>query len=76
MKHFLKNVPHFMRILKKALQIMYKKYPLYIVSNSESGYIEVFLQTSGLEKYFKGHLCNGDTGLDKGSNIRKLARHI
>ena len=24
-------------------------------------------------KYFKGHLCNGDTGLDKGSNIRKLA---
>lgn len=55
------------------LQIMYKKYPLYIVSNSQSGYIEVFLQTSGLEKYFKGHLCNGDTGLDKGSNIRKLA---
>lgn len=37
-------------------QIMYKKYPLYIVSNSQSGYIEVFLQTSGLEKYFKGHL--------------------
>ena len=59
--------------LEKMLQIMYKKYPLYIVSNSQSGYIEVFLQTSGLEKYFKGHLCNGDTGLDKGSNIRKLA---
>ena len=59
--------------LEKMLQIMYKKCPLYIVSNSQSGYIEVFLQTSGLEKYFKGHLCNGDTGLDKGSNIRKLA---
>ena len=59
--------------LEKMLQIMYKKCPLYIVSNSQSGYIEVFLQTSGLEKYFKGYLCNGDTGLDKGSNIRKLA---
>ena len=27
--------------LEKMLQIMYKKYPLYIVSNSQSGYIEV-----------------------------------
>ena len=59
--------------LEKMLQILYKKYPLYIVSNSQSGYIEVFLKTSGLGRYFKGHLCNGDTGLDKGSNIRQLA---
>ncbi|MBU5480049.1 HAD family hydrolase [Blautia sp. MSJ-19] len=59
--------------LEKMLQIMSQKYPLYIVSNSQSGYIEVFLQTSGLGKYFKGHLCNGDTGLDKGSNIRRIA---
>ncbi len=59
--------------LEKMLQIMYEKYPLYIVSNSQSGYIEVFLKTSGLGKYFKGHLCNGDTGLDKGSNIRQVA---
>ena len=59
--------------LEKMLQIMSQKYPLYIVSNSQSGYIEVFLKTSGLGKYFKGHLCNGDTGLDKGSNIRQLA---
>lgn len=59
--------------LEKMLQIMYKKYPLYIVSNSQSGYIEVFLKTSRLGKYFKGHLCNGDTGLDKGSNIRQLS---
>ena len=59
--------------LEKMLEIMYQKYPLYIVSNSQSGYIEVFLQASGLGKYFKGHLCNGDTGLDKGSNIRKIA---
>lgn len=59
--------------LEKMLQIMSQKYPLYIVSNSQSGYIEVFLKTSGLAEYFKGHLCNGDTGLDKGSNILKLA---
>lgn len=59
--------------LEKMLQIMSQKYPLYIVSNSQSGYIEVFLNASGLGKYFKGHLCNGDTGLDKGSNIRQIA---
>lgn len=59
--------------LEKMLQIMSQKYPLYIVSNSQSGYIEVFLQSSGLGRYFKGHLCNGDTGLDKGSNICKIA---
>lgn len=62
--------------LEKMLQIMYKKYPLYIVSNSQSGYIEVFLQTSGLEKYFKGHLCNGDTGLDKGPVFRRSTMKV
>lgn len=59
--------------LEKTLKILSQKYPLYIVSNSQSGYIEVFLESSGFSKYFKDHLCNGDTGLDKGSNIRMLA---
>ena len=59
--------------LEKALQILSAQYPLYIVSNSQCGYIELFLEKTGFAKYFQGHLCNGDTGLDKGSNIRKLA---
>ena len=59
--------------LEKALQILSAQYPLYIVSNSQCGYIELFLEKTGFAKYFHGHLCNGDTGLDKGSNIRQIA---
>lgn len=58
--------------LEKALQILSAQYPLYIVSNSQCGYIELFLEKTGFAKYFQVHLCNGDTGLDKGSNIRQI----
>lgn len=47
-------------------------YPLYIVSNCQSGYIEVFLQGTGLGALFKGHLCYGDTHTSKGQTIRRL----
>ena len=60
--------------LEKTLQLLSEKYSLYIVSNCEAGYIEVFLKTTGFSKYFKGHLCNGDNGLDKGSNIALIAQ--
>lgn len=60
--------------LEKALQLLAEKYPLYIVSNCEAGYIEVFLEATGFGRYFKGHLCNGDNNLDKGSNISLIAR--
>lgn len=56
--------------LDKAIRLLSEKYDLYIVSNCQSGYIDVFLQTSGLKKYFKGHICNGDNGLEKSANIR------
>ena len=59
--------------LEKALQILSAQYPLYTVSNSQCGYIELFLEKTRFAKYFQGHLCNGDTGLDKGSNIRQIA---
>ncbi|MGN8886023.1 HAD family hydrolase [Blautia sp. HCP28S3_G10] len=59
--------------LEKTLSILSSRYPLYIVSNSQAGYIEVFLETTGFGKYFRDHLCNGDNGLDKGSNISLIA---
>lgn len=58
--------------LEKTLQALSEKYPLYIVSNCQAGYIELFLEVSGLGKYFKGHLCFGDTGLEKHDTIRRL----
>lgn len=72
-RYLLKQCPELYEDLEKMLQILSEKYPLYIISNCQSGYIEVFLKTTGLSKYFKGHTCNGDTGLSKGANIKKLS---
>lgn len=60
--------------LEEMLKALSQRYPLYIVSNCQAGYIEVFLESSGLGKYFKGHLCPGDTGMAKAENIVKIAK--
>lgn len=60
--------------LEKTLKALSEKYPLFIVSNCQAGYIEVFLEATGFGHYFKGHLCPGDTGLDKAGNISKIVR--
>ena len=60
--------------LEDTLKILSQKYPLYIVSNCQSGYVEVFLQSTGYDHYFKGHLCSGDTGMPKGPNIVQLMK--
>lgn len=58
--------------LGKALEILSKKYSLFIVSNCQGGYIEVLLETTGFESFFQGHLCPDDTGKDKAGNIRQV----
>lgn len=45
---------------------------LYIVSNCQCGYIEVFLKTTGLSPYIKDYLCFGQTLTSKGRTIRTL----
>ena len=47
-----------------------KKYKLYIVSNCVKGYIESFLNTSGLKDYFSDYESYGNTLLSKGENIK------
>lgn len=58
--------------LKETLEELSKKYPLFIVSNCQGGYVELFYRKTGYEKYFKDHLCPGDTGLLKADNILKI----
>ena len=48
-------------------------WPLYIVSNCQSGYIEAFLSYYHFEKYFEDIDCFGNTGLPKSGSIRRLA---
>lgn len=49
-----------------------KRLPLFIVSNCQSGYIELFLEKTGLRACVRDSECFGDTGLQKGENIRLL----
>ena len=60
--------------IDSTLRSLSQKYPLYIVSNCQAGYIEVFLESTGFGEYFAGHLCNGDTGADKPENLTLLMR--
>lgn len=55
--------------LEETLQILSRKYPLFIVSNCQAGYIEIFLKTTGFGHYFQDHVCHGDNNKDKGDNI-------
>ena len=56
--------------LEKVLAELSEKYKLFIVSNCQSGYIEVFLEYTGFGKYFTDFECPGGTGKEKGDNIR------
>ena len=58
--------------LEETLKILSSRFPLFIVSNCQAGYIEVFLKSTGFGHYFKGHLCPGDTGMAKAENIMKI----
>lgn len=59
--------------LENTLKRLYAEYPLYIVSNCQSGYIEAFLEYYGFGHYFEDIECYGNNGLKKGDNIRRLA---
>lgn len=50
-----------------------EKYPLYIVSNCQSGYIEAFLEFYGFGKYFEDIECYGNNLRKKGENIALIA---
>ncbi|WP_296033218.1 HAD family hydrolase [Dorea sp.] len=56
--------------VKETIKKLSEKYPLYIVSNCQDGYIEAFLQNSKLGEYFKDFTCPAYTGKLKGENIR------
>jgi len=48
--------------------------PLMIVSNCQAGYIEIFLETSGLSSHFVDRECWGNTGQGKAENLRRVIR--
>lgn len=56
--------------LEEVLQELSKDYCLAVVSNCQTGYIEAFLEYHKLSQYFADFESFGNTGLQKGDNIR------
>ncbi|MCR4657642.1 MAG: HAD family hydrolase [Lachnospiraceae bacterium] len=59
--------------LEETLEKLSREIPLFIVSNCQIGYIELMYEKTGFKKYFKDHLCPGDTGLYKADNINIIS---
>lgn len=58
--------------LEATLKELKTKYPLYIVSNCQDGYIEAFIKAHKLEKYFSDTECWGRTRAPKAVSNRTL----
>jgi phosphoglycolate phosphatase len=56
--------------VETVLKNLSKRFPLFIVSNCDLGYIEAFFSFHRLRKYFKDFECPGNTGLSKAENIK------
>ncbi len=54
--------------LEEILAQLSKNYKLFIVSNCQDGYIQTFLKTHNMGKYFTDFICAGSTGMSKGEN--------
>nr|WP_303043456.1 HAD family hydrolase [Enterocloster bolteae] len=59
---------------RESMACLSRQYGLYIVSNCQSGYIEVLLESCGLREYVRDIECYGNTGLPKGDNIRMVVQ--
>ena len=60
--------------VEAGLRRLSVRYPLFIVSNCQTGYIEVFLRWSGLGACFRDFECWGNTGRSKAENLGDLVR--
>ena len=56
----------------RTIRSLSKTTSLFIDSNCQSGYIELFLKKNRLERYIADFECAGNTGRPKGDNIRLL----
>jgi len=58
--------------LAKTLEYLGEKYKLYIVSNCQSGYIELFMDLHDMHSHFLAHQCYGTKGNPKADNIKDI----
>lgn len=58
--------------VQAILRVLQERYPLFIVSNCLSGYIENFVSFCGLQNVFTDFESPGNSGLPKSENIRLI----
>jgi phosphoglycolate phosphatase len=58
----------------EGLAALQRRYPLFIVSNCQAGYIETFLDVTRLRARFRDFECHGNTGRTKAENLAGLLR--
>ena len=58
----------------QTIRNLYNKIPLFIVSNCQSGYIELVMEKNGITQYVKDFECFGNTRLSKDENIRLIVK--
>jgi phosphoglycolate phosphatase len=56
--------------VKETLEKLSEKCRLFIVSNCQCGYIELFMEKAGIEEYITDFECFGNTRKSKGENIK------
>ena len=57
-----------------TLERLSKRVPLFIVSNCQSGYIELVIEKNKIKSLIKDFECFGNTGLGKDENIRLIVK--
>lgn len=60
--------------VREGLARLRGRFPLFIVSNCQTGYIETFLDCTRLHAHFRDFECHGRTGRSKGENLADLLR--
>ncbi len=57
-----------------SLNRLVKKIPIFIVSNCQSGYIELVIEKNGISSLIKDFECFGNTGKPKNENIALIVK--
>lgn len=56
--------------IEETIKALSLRFPLFIVSNCNEGYIETFLQAHAMKPYFQDWECYGHTRQEKSKNIQ------
>ncbi|MCM1537076.1 MAG: HAD family hydrolase [bacterium] len=59
--------------VKETMALLSERFPLFIVSNCQCGYIEACMKGAGIASYITDHLCYGDTLAPKSETLRRIA---